>query len=334
LAGALGVLYATRPARAQATIPEVDLQWRAPPGCPTRESVLADAKRLLGARALRGRVTATAEATRAQDGTWVGRLDVATPDGEIHRTFEAESCEALASVAAVMIAVAADEGPAPTAPASLASQAGTPKVQPGAAATTVAAPATSARASSGGSPRASSQLLVELGAGLDGDLFPRPVAGGELGVGWALRLPAWRFRALVSSAVFASVSSRATNGTELGTFVRGYARAAVCASYVAGGLEVGPCAGGEADYVQVIDASGPAGFERNLTGRGWGTFVASVPLVVNVAQRFGIFARADGLVPVERPEFRVRLDGQPGAIVYKPPTVAFGAALGVEARFF
>jgi hypothetical protein len=318
--GALGVLCATRLAQAQPTLPEVDLQWRAPAECPARESVLADAKRLLGARVLRGRVAATAQATRGQNGTWAGRLDVATPDGEVHRTFEAESCEALASVAAVMIAVAADEGPVPAASASLVSQPGTPKVARAAA--TPVAPSTS--------PRASSQLLVELGADLDGNLFPQPAVGGELGLGWALRLPAWRLRAVVSSATFAAVSK--SNGHESGKFERLYARAVVCASYVAGPVEVGPCAGGELDYVWVIEVSGPPGLQPSRTSGGWGTFVVAAPVVVNVAQRFGIFARVDGLFRLGKRDFVVQ--GSQTPLVYEPPLVAVGAALGVEARFF
>ena len=113
----LATVLVTSGASALAASDGVDVTWDAPRGCPSsadlQERVTA---RLPGPSAVRAR----GRVERASSSTWRLALDIETPSSRGERTIEAPTCDALASSAAVVIAMSIAPTPEapPAAPAS------------------------------------------------------------------------------------------------------------------------------------------------------------------------------------------------------------------------
>ena len=90
-----------------ATGPGASVEWGAPPGCPSEAQVLAQARTLLGGAVLEQAVAIRGAIEPAPTG-FVLEIEIRTPSGATRKTAHADDCAVLASVAALMVAVAVD----------------------------------------------------------------------------------------------------------------------------------------------------------------------------------------------------------------------------------
>jgi hypothetical protein len=313
-------------AHAQASPGPVELTWSAPAECPPREAVLSEIARVLGpSPEPRAPAIARAQVTRDDpQAQWHATLVVDARNAQTERAFEAESCEAIVSATALIVAVAVD-GRLPEAvppPPRAAGSARRPE-----------------RALSPPPPQGSSypaQLDWTVGGMIDSGTLPHAAAGGELVLGWSQRWAQWRFRLLANGELFGAQRAvdRLGNGAYLG-LLTGSARG--CASALVGPVELGPCLGAEIDYMWAESGVGSSDFTFQRGGEAWPTVLGSLLGSFRLSQRVGVFARVDGVVrPVRPPQLAVRAGASPsGDPVYQPPGgVGYRAAIGLEMRFF
>jgi hypothetical protein len=94
------------PSTALAQSAPVELTWDAPPGCSSEADVQARIRKLLGsARPVAGELRAAATVTRQDDGAWHLRLQVRAGQLVGERNIEGQTCENLAGVTAVSLAL-------------------------------------------------------------------------------------------------------------------------------------------------------------------------------------------------------------------------------------
>jgi hypothetical protein len=310
-----------------ASVP-VDLTWNAPAECPSRDAVLDEVARVLAARKPGAPATARADVTRDGRGRWHATLSVGSREARSERILEAESCPAIASAAAVIIAVAV-EGDRPEASPPVAAQ------------STFHPPASAATAPE---PKPAWQLVVRAGGVLDGGMLPSVAPGGEAAVGCAFEWSRLRIRALASASLFTEQTASVRNpvgdgtGTEGGTFGPPFvASVSACASAVQARLDLGLCLGAELDVVRATGfATGAARLSfinSSPQTRAWVSALGSVLASWSLSRHIAFFIRGDGLVSPGSPTFGLL----PRDIrVHQPYPSSLGArgALGIEARFF
>ena len=343
--------FAPAIARAQPTnaVP-VDLSWDAPSECPGHDAVIGEIARILGSsRGPRPHVSAQAAVSRA-GGAWHAELDVATPDSQSHRSFDADTCDVLVSAAALIVAVAVDArlalgaSPPPLTPPPAAPPPPTPPpptpppltpAPPTVAATskTLASgrPSKAARAAPA---RASVQgAQLEASAAFAGDLTTGPGAapGGEVAVGWSQTGVRWRIRAFAGAQFFGPMDAvqRPYAATFRLTTVSGRA----CASLLARPIDVGPCIGADVDVMSVSNVRGPARFTPHQEDGRWVDVVGSILVGAALSERVSLFVRADGVVALAHPRFVVSSTELPRA-VHQPSFVTGRGAVGIQVRFF
>ena len=107
-------------AEAAAEVPGLSLSWQAPRGCPTQEQVeqAVLAGRLDRESAPGRQVLAEVRVQRRADGTYVAELTTQAPEGRGVRQLEGESCDAIASGRAGVLARGRDPHPPPAPPPS------------------------------------------------------------------------------------------------------------------------------------------------------------------------------------------------------------------------
>jgi hypothetical protein len=295
-------------APASAEVQHVPLAWNAPPGCPTAAAVLADVERNLAASGEgRAPFMAVGNVSEVSTGLWRAKLVVEVRGGRAEREFEAESCEAVAGAAGLIIALAAQVGDggqeAEARGPVVAEETDDP---PG-------APAPYWR-------RAPLGVMV---SGLVGTMPETVGAGLEIASGPSWSAPGWRLRALVGAGFLFR------RGEEFNFVYGNFWRVAVsgrgCVSAGAE-LEVGVCVGGD---LSAMHANGPFGSGLSDDTLYWIAPALSAMASWNVHPRLAIFARTDVTVPVTHGSFRS--DG--GGDVYTVPTIVAGGALGVELHF-
>ncbi len=325
IALALTVMAIASRADAQPSSGPVELIWNAPAECAPREAVLSEIARVLGpSRQPRAPATARVQVTHDDpQAQWHATLSVDARNAQTERAFDAESCAAIVSATALIVAVAV-EGRLPEAVPRPSQSAGSP---PRPERTLTPPPQ---------KPSYPSQLEVALGGVIDSGTLPRVAAGGELFAGWAKRGSQWRFRVLANGALFGAqrAADRLGNGAHLG-LLTGSAQG--CASVIAGPVELGPCVGAEIEYMWAESGVGSSNFTFRQGGEAWPTVLGSLLGSLNFSRLVGVFARVDGVVrPVRPPPLAVHAGTSPsGDPVYQPPGgVGFRAALGIEARFF
>jgi hypothetical protein len=308
----LAALLGARSADAQPS--PVALLWNAPPECPSRDSVLEQAGRALGPPRVVSSHVVRADVERDAAGRWHAAVRIEGPGAQADRAFDADTCPAIASATAVVLAVLVEDGaqaePSPAPP--LRRDAPPAPQSP--------APANARR---GG------QIALGAGGIVDQATMPAVAAGAELAVGWAVGGDRWRARALAMGAFFpvhsATLAGRPTEG---GDFRLLTAAARACIGLVAGAFEVGPCAGPEIDTLQ---ASGFGSSSPSDGSATWAAFALSALGGWRVAGPLYATLRVDGVVPLARPEFVVQT---PGAdLLVHRPAPALRAALGAEVRF-
>ena len=116
VAHSLGLSIALWAATAPAQVPGLTLSWQAPPGCPSQAQVenAVLAGRLDREAAPGRQVSAEVVVEQRGDKTFRAVLTTRAPEGRGTRELEGESCDAIASASAVVLALALDP---PTEPA-------------------------------------------------------------------------------------------------------------------------------------------------------------------------------------------------------------------------
>jgi hypothetical protein len=296
---------------AQPPSPPVDLAWRVPAECPPREAVLGEVARLLAASHERTHATARADVVHDERGRWRAALSVDARGAHGERTLEAESCPAIASATALIIAVAV-EGEIPPPPAIPPPVATAPMPLPVASSPT----------------RSASQLIVAVAGVVDTAVLPSHAPGGQATLGWSYEWSRWRIRALASASFFAAQLAQSAAGA--GRFMPLTASARMCASIVEGVFDVGPCLGAEFDSMEGNGVS--TAFQPRQGFGVWGSALGSLLASWTLARRFAVFLDAGGLVSfTTRPTFVV----QPGNLyVFTPSPAGLRGELGLELRFF
>jgi hypothetical protein len=330
-AGAVAIGTVALPAHAQA--PPIELAWNAPGDCPTQDAVLNEIARVLGHLPEGAPVQARAEVTRGEGGRWQAQLAVARQGAESQRLLVAESCEAIASATALIVAVAIEGRALPESPQTVPSNASGADGRP-------AAP-----------PPAPSygwhnwQLLVGAYGIVDDGAMPSIAGGVEVALGWAGVWRAWRVRVVASAAAFPEQSKLADRPqlaakSEGGDFRLIDASGRACGSLVVGPFDFGPCVGSEVDS---MDARGTPsatlpGHTSGQTSAQWVSLSGSALATWQFAPMLALSARVEGLVPLAHPRFVIaqlgenRAAGQ--AFVHEPSAAALRLSLGLEMRIF
>jgi len=326
-AGALAALVLTGGAYAQSRMAALDLTWQAPLDvCPSREQVLAEVARVLGAaHVAQTAATARVEVAHATEGRWLAELSVDARGAHTERRFEAETCDAVASAAALILAIAIEGGvPAPR-PAEVA------PLPPG--------PAPLAHAETPAPPH-DSQLVAAAAAVADKATLPSLAGGAEASFGFAYGTSTYRLRFLASASLFSSqVATVASHPGQGGSFALVGASARACASLIRGAFDFGPCLGAEVETMSVSgfgrSATPNASFTPQDATAQWLAPLGAALAALNLSRHVAIVARVEALVPLSRPVFRVHLLPPEGdLVVYQPSWLAARAAIGVEVRFF
>jgi hypothetical protein len=350
----VALVIARGEALAQPADLSVTLEWTAPAACPSHDQVLVQVGAFLrGSSATPVGIKARASVSRRASG-WHMEMAIQTPDGGGTRSFEADSCESIASTAAFMLALAVDpthpptvvERPLPTptpdlpaTPSGLAAPEDHVPSPPAAALPTPAA--TPAASSTGSAPAAESAtahslqrrpafpfpLVVGASAIVDDGSLPSPAFGGELTLAW--RPPPWRFEVYASmlspqSVAVTGLPGASTRFSLLGGGARG------CLAASAWRLELGPCLGAEVDRVSA-DGNGVA---TTLHGSATAFEAVIVALGTLSLPPFAIRLGAEGVIPFARPDYVVlQASTQPAFFVHRAASVEERTMLGVELRF-
>lgn len=352
---ALAVLTASGSAHAEDSTPAMDLQWSAPEECPTRERILSDIQTIVGASE-RVRHEVSAVATVGHEGArWSAAVWIRTPDGTGMRSFEADSCTALARAVSLIVALAASERPvsdeAPSRPpvdATKSSGAETPGAGP--ASMDASAPAERPRSempsvqfvpprSSGATgPQPSrakvaghSRFAVAAGLSADSGMLPRPSVGVGLSAAWLVLWPAWLVRAEAVGSYWPPRRQTAPGGpSEGGDFSLVTFGVRACIAARIGRFEVGPCAGGE------VDAEWASAFGEAINPGGhaaWGTISTEGSGSVSISRGFLLRLDLGIAAPLARPDFVIDVPAPNPPIGLHRPSVGGRGFLGLEARF-
>ena len=310
-------LGGTRSASAQGE--RVPLSWSAPSGCPAAAAVLAEVKRnLADSGEARAPFVAVASVDRPVEGMWHARLRVEARGGTVERQFDAESCEAIASAAALIIALSA--GPGGDAPP--------PEPPQGA---TISGEARSGAAQSGRAPPEDhwrlSQLSVMVNAVIDGGTMPgNPAAGVEAAAGPLWTAPGWRLRLLAGAGFFPTQQMTYLQGDVDIWLLTVSGRGCVAAAPAR--FEIGLCVGGELSAMHSADPHTSRAVKEGT--QYWVSPVGSAMASWRVSSRGAIFGRAEVAVPGTRRTFQT----SDNADLYRVRAVAARGALGLELRFF
>ena len=286
-----------------------DLEWVAPAGCSSRESVLDAVTRALGPSSTAdvGAIRARAVVESSGRG-W--RVQLSTANGE--RTLSADTCEQLAEAVALILALAIEPARARvTAPPE--ERAASP-ANANANAKDAATPASTAAGAS----------VLAIGAGELADLGTMPSAAVGAEIFAAIRVPPLRIE--VAGSLW-EPQRQTVPGTSAGgdlTLIAGVAHG--CLLPVLDRFELGGCVGAG------IDSMSASAFGPILASRGSGAWMvaagearAGFALLPWLAIHAGF-----GLhVPLTRPSFVIEGVGQ----VHRPAPVSGRQALTLEARF-
>lgn len=311
----------------------VDVAWTAPDECPSS----AELRRRITTRVPGDAAVRARGRVEKHGGRYRLALDIASASSRGERALEASTCEALASSAAVVIAMSVAPAPsrddqaaatttasaAPSAPAA----ASPPAAPATSTATTTAPPSARAdRSNASASPRAGerrSHFLVRAQVAGDAGLLPSAAVGGGLAVGViALR----DLTVEASASLFGS-----QDGTVSGTPARGASFNLVSAAARAcwtltRGIELAPCVGFE---LARISASGfGAATVSDAASVTWGPealVAARIPVAGPLSVRVGV----GGFAPMSRQSFVINAAGT----VHQPAFVALRTFLGPEVRF-
>jgi hypothetical protein len=324
------------------------LTWHAPRGCPTEARVVAEVvENLSGSGAGPSPFAAVVGVRRTASARWEASLLFQSREMRAERRFEAESCDAIASAAALVIALWAEGGidaPVPVA-TTLPPE---PPLQAIAPAPFEPAPSPGVQRSpmiTASAPSPSAAPAVDPGHAryvlmmnwlVDRDTMPEApalgieVAGGRM---WAAAQH-WRVRALGAVSYFPSQRTTFNNAASAGDVQLLDVSSRGCLAFAAGRLEIGPCAGAE---LAVMHGSVESGDLQDPT-QVWLSLLGGAAISWRVYPAVAIFGRGEVVVPTTQRTFIARdtvapRDIQAGTQAYTVPAVAGRGAIGIEMCF-
>jgi hypothetical protein len=281
--------------------------WQAPSECPTAAHVEAEVlKNLARSDSVPAPVVAMVSVSGPTDGRWQASLLFQVGYTRAERRFEAESCPAIASAAALVIALWVEGGPdvpPPAAPPAPERPAVAPVVEP-----------------------APPRYVLMLNGLLDWGSMPDDPGGGMEAAGGPIwTFPDWRLRALTGLSFFPNRRTPRMDYVAQANFRLFDLSARGCATVVRGRVELGPCAGAELAIMQ------GSGTDLSDGTQLWFSLLGSAMASWSISPAVAVFGRAEVVVPTTRRTF---LDvAYPANTVYKVPAVAVRGALGLELRF-
>jgi hypothetical protein len=319
------------------------LDWQGPAECQAAPRVLAEVRRLLGREHAGSSLVVHAKVERAGK-RWHLALASHHAGRATSRALDAESCDAAADAAAVILALMIDPSRALSGPpgdeetageaerdagappfdaadeASLGPRAFDARVDAEDAAALVPRPREGEDSDAGDR---SAQLLVSAAAATDTGTLPRTGFGFAAGIG----LETGFFLAEASFAYFPAVDSTAeVPGARGGSFGMFTGTLRACALADAGAFSFGPCAGGGLTWMhaQAFGVTTPIGADSS-----WGAIVANGLLRARISRYFSLRLTIGGAVPFARPVFEVQGLGP----VHQPAPIALQMGAGVEVHF-
>jgi len=306
---ALALLAVANVARAEPLT--LDLDWRAPPGCPDRVGMRRLVEEMIGgAEPATSALVARGGVARLATDRWVADLATRGSGGsEATRSFEGPTCESVSRAAALVIALTLHPNePPPPAPRT---------------------PERDTRAPE--RPVAGRFMRPEIAAGGAIDVGSTPGPGVAYGAAIAAGWPIFgEVRVEASAAYFAP------RGQTLAGFAGLGANVSLAAFGARGCYPVGdavvswaPCIGAGVDWVH---AEG-FGARKPDNADAW---LASLEAGGLILWNFNEFAAArlgvHAVVPLTRPEFVIQVDPGP-ATVYRRTPVGLRSSVGVELHF-
>jgi hypothetical protein len=284
------------------------LSWVAPSGCPSQATVTSEVKRILGGMSSH-RATAHADVVQLGPQRWSVHLVTNVDGASGERSLEANSCEALASATALILALTVDPTRAMAAPPP------SPPPKP------LPQPAAPVQTPSQNPVR----FLVATSAAGESGTLPSASLGGEI----ALGILFGPVRAELSAADWfaqdaTAVSGQGTRIHLLDGALRGCFRGRFGDSF-----ELDPCAGAALVFASSEGFGEDTKFERSSNWAGLDTDLFSSwrfagPLALRASVGLGI--------PLARPSF-VLLDPQGQTFLHRASAIAGRASFGLEVRF-
>ncbi len=343
LFGGLVVAWISVGSSAYGQATPLELAWRAPAACPSRETVLDEVNQILGHASTGAPTRARVDVSSDEGGRWHAALSVRSRGVQGERDLEAESCSAIASAVALIVAVAVERGVPPELPQQ-STAAASPPVAPLAAPPppAVFAPAGVVATSPSlrrGPSHHESRLLVGADAVFDGFIqaartMPGFAVGADASVGWVYASGPILFRAMGTGTYFPHGSAHALSTGEGGDFDLFTAAGRACVTFAAAPFDFGPCVGSEFDSMQTthIDAQQP-----QPRAAEWWSLLGSALAHAQLTRSLALSLRLDTLgVLGSSPSFKIRAPATAGGPYYvvQPSSFSIRAGLGLEAYFF
>jgi hypothetical protein len=300
----LGALVVSR-AAAGAPL-TLDLDWRAPSGCPDRNAIRRYVEEMLGsAEPATSSLSARGDVARVAVDRWIADLTLKSSSGaESTRSFEGPTCESVSRAAALVMALTMHPTEAPPA-------------QP-------ANPEKEKRAPERPIAGRFARPEIAVAGALDAGTAPGPTYGLMVAGGWS---PFAAIRWEAFGSYFFKRRGTLADQTQLGADVQ-LAAFGLRGCYPAldAAVSLAPCIGGGFDWLRA------SGFGAKTPGDG-NAFAATVAGGAIILWNFSEFASVRlegfGVIPLTRPEFVIVGAGS----VYRPAPVAFRGAIGMEVHF-
>ena len=321
VSGAAGVRVAA------AADQRVALIWNAPAGCPTAQAVQDEVDRILtisprDVAPVAAAVNVLAPSSSPAQDHWRANLMVHSHGKRAERQFDAESCDALAAAAALIIALAA-EGVDESTPAQ---SAGGPRY-----------PTDNVIAAAPGGSDAGwdrSEPRVVMGAVFDKGTMPgHPALGFEAAAAQIWTAGIWRLQMSAGASFFIpqDMGNPMVYGEASGQYWMVSFSGRGCLTTVLSRFEIGPCLGAE---VPIMHGSKLFDLPSTDTTQYWLSAMASGTATLTVSARIVLFARADIIAPSTQRAFVVTDPVSGGkSDAYKVPSQALRGAMGLELRF-
>jgi hypothetical protein len=326
------VLIAVATAQAQARPPEgaaadaPQLQWRAPPGCPEREVVLAQVEVLVARDDVSwARFAQISGAIEHTAGRWSLALEFGDSGGVRRRVMYGADCKELGDAAAVAIVLAlrSSEQEAADWPAGITRDQGqtasAARAEPAEGMSSGASEVHTEAERNAGSPREVSELGLTTAIELEGLLDPYTLGSAALGgaLGAKLRFGRYALGLYVLGLPAVALRLSASESLSIGLWSGGLR---ACREW---GRGVDTCALLELGELRSEGVGlSEAAEARNL----WAAPGASLGFSATPFKGFGITTRVAALHPLVRGSFRV----DESEIVHRIPLLGFRAALGID----
>lgn len=294
------------------------LTWNAPEECPSRTEVEAEIAGLLGG-VVRERDALSIEAVAEHNDRWSVSIETASQAGTGHRRLQAETCKALASATALIVALMID-------PDAVAARAEEPSPPPPLPVPPPLAPSPSPTPAPPPSPRRPITAFIGLGGAIHMGALPSP--DFALGASGGIARSSWRLELAIGYDP-ARVASDPVSGPQgpYGQFQLVWGAVAGCLTRQAGLVGAGIC--GDAE-VGAVRAEGAGSSVSESHTKPW--LAAGVGALVDLRLTRGLFVvlRADALVPLLRPSYTFNEGKIP---VFRPWVVGLRATTALELRF-